>query len=438
MKQILQSIKTGVTEMAKNQHLEAMNISKTRVRRVLILSGLLMLMPIFATIGANGVVFDRFGGAIEREVLTFSGFVISLPFSLFFLAYMSFKMKFFPVRSKFFMSTFFIYVSLMMVSYIIHEEIDKNLIKNLSYLILFLYTITLMTEYFRRTLTNQSLVMAYQANFVLIPGVIILMITMLNFFRVWLQCGGYFTYCDGYGYFISEWFMIYNFDQYFVLAMLPLLAVAFVYSKVIWFFTAAAYFTLALVADNDTAMIIGACLIFFQCFVRPTLNLISVSSYKILFLLMFIVLIISPMLVNWLYFNADIIWFLYNKNNYENPNNLWVRIQLINAFFDELSSSSVSVFFPFMSGTRLVHGDYHNEFLVIYRSIGLFALIYYLWIYKKIQSISNSFLDVKFVIALLVFIAAAVITPTLHPYTGIYLGALFAFYSRLTDLLNEP
>ena len=426
MKQILQSLKTGVTEMAKNQHLEAMNISKTRVRRVLILSGLLMLMPIFATIGANGVGFDRFGGAIEQEVLTFSGFVISLPFSLFFLTYMTFKMKFFPARNKFFMSIFFIYASLMMVSYIIHDEIDKNLIKNLSYLILFLYTSSLMTEYFRRTLTNQSLVMTYQAYFILIPGTLILMLTVSSNFLV------------GYGFFISELFMIYNYDQYFVIVMLPLLAVAFGYSKIIWFFCLSGYFILAFITDNDTAVIIGACLIFFQCFLRPILNLISVSPYKILFLLMFIVLIISPMLVKWLYFNADIIWFLYNKNNYENPNNLWHRIELINAFFDELSSSSVSVFFPFVGGTRLVHGDYHNELLVIYRSIGLFALIYYLWIYKKIQSISNSFLDVKFAIALLVFIAAAVITPTLHPYTGIYLGALFAFYSRLTDLLNVP
>jgi hypothetical protein len=411
VQQALQSIKNHNTAMMEIPH-----IFLNRTRFLLII-GFLLLIPIFVSISSNEIIFDRKGGYI------YSDLYVSIPFSLLLLIYMSFKMRFFPIRSKFFISIFFFGVFLFLLSFILHQDIDKNLFKNLIYLILFFYTFTLMKEFFRLTLTNKSLIMNYQANFVLIPGLLILLISILSFYLI------------GQGFFMSKWFVIYSFEQYFVMAMLPIIALALSYSKVVWSFATAGYFMLAYFSDNDTAFIIGILLVLFQCFVKPIFALLSIRRYQILIVLMFIVGIFSPLLINHLYYNADLLWFLGHHNSYENADNLFYRVRMIEDFFDEIGNS---IFFPFFSNVKPIYGDYHNEFIVIFRAIGVFALIYYLWIYKMIVKISNQFIDVKIALSLLVFVAAIMVTPSLHPYTGIYISTLFAFYRRLTDLSQVP
>lgn len=369
-----------------------------------ILVGFLIIVPVFVSIGEHVVSFDR-------SVHTNRGlYLISIPASIFLLAYLHLvKRKLRIVKNKKVLTASFAFFALIILSFIWHGNFDPSLVKNLAYILNFLVGVVFFDIYFKR-LNSQRYILKYQTEYILLPGSITLVIVVgsLLFYKK--------------PYFIFDWVAIYNFEQYFILAMLPLLAVSSKLKPLFSIPLFIAYIFIANTSSNKTALY--ACYLFalFSFTYRPILHFFP-QIRKVLNLYLIAALCSGLLAMVFLY-------AILPESTL--PYNLFTRKMTVTNFFNDLNLATL--IFPFLKNVRAATSDMHNEYLEIYRSMGILTIYYYYWLIKKILSISNDFIEVKFSIIFYIFAVSTFINPTLHPYTGLYVAFVISLFSRLTAL----
>lgn len=426
-----------------------------RVTHHISLFSLLVFLPIFLSFTPEGtVVFNRVIGDNYAWKATVP---ISIIITLVFLIFKSFKVvKTIPKNSLLFL--IYLCLSILILYFNGSNGVDISAIKTAILMSMFICFFYGFKYYFSKKLKNSFECRHAENKYILYPLILVLLISLLSHF--FLKAEPYFkvaedtlitegtindngtTNTDGTtntedtlipenvhitagSAFLMSNVTIYNFEQYFALLFMLLLA-SVSRLKFIYFFTmTVASLYLAIVTENKAAIFMMIALFGYYSMskaITPNLNDLFYKVSKVL-MLTFPVLYLLAML---LYMDESVL-----------GESLTPRYHYIQNYFSSLQW--YQVFLPISEHVRPVFSDMHNETLEIFNASALLGLIgYYYFIYRQIECFSSRYKIQGVSLLLIIFVGSTVTGNTTHMYLLVALTYFIAFYVVASSSIKEP
>jgi len=364
----------------------------------------LLFLPVFFSFSSGGIGFDRVGGFS-------SGYFISLPVSYFVAIFLILKQGNVLIKNKFVVLFFFYSAFIVVVNTIYNADVNFSIIKILTWMNLFIIMIIVFQNLFKKILDIYSGNInsdAIENRFVLYPLLFVLIGTIISYFYI-----GKYS-------FIMEGVKIYNFEQYFSFLFVILLAVSSKNKVISLFLVFPFVLFVSVISSNMTAYYLTILMLFFillDIFHRKIIYVLSVFSLMLFF-------IVWPLA---LFFLGDGVDFISNNNS------LFSRYSMANDFLSGLVW--YQVIFPYLSESRSVYADMHNEFLEVFNATGVFGIMfYYYFILKRLTAYTVNYRVVGLSIAMVIFLGGTTVENTLHPYLLIALAYMISFYFVLSNI----
>ncbi|MCW8899127.1 MAG: hypothetical protein OQK95_00450 [Gammaproteobacteria bacterium] len=367
----------------------------------IILLTITLIMPIFISFSSDiKVGLDRVGGDMKV-------FFISLPLAFFGVAFMLAKYFRFIVISKYLMylAAWLIFGGIM--KYIHYSYLDFSYIKIALEMILFIFLVDFFEGFWKYKLSSEKSIKELEFIYILIPCLLIMWLVLISAINY------------GNGFLINYSFVIYNFEQYYAISLIPfsMIVLSLKLSKTTSFLLITFIILLSFQSSNLTALVlITLCLIFY--FANKILSeehnyIIYIPT--VLFILFFSIIIYPVLLL------------ILNKYGFLGGNSLGLRAGLMNDYLSLLKP--FDLIYPFSLPPRSVFTGSHNQHLEVLYTSGLVGgYIYYSYFIKKIFSFNKKYRLVGISLVLVIFIGGTTVSPLLHSYILIIFSYLVSYY----------
>jgi len=358
----------------------------------------LLFSPIFISVeNSGGIVFDRIG-------YTEGVYKVTFPISIgviFFFAIRNYK--YFLLNGTFLLTILFLIVSILTN---LLTSTSQGYLTVIFKLLLFILALYSLESEFKRPGLDLKKYSPYR--FLMI--VLVITIASLIVYDS--------NYIHDFFYLIKQ-VAIYNFFQYYSFIFILLLGICAERSKVLVYSVVFCFSVfLSLIANNTTSLLltITFSLFYYSSLILNRTQLKQASLVIINFFIFFVLLYYFASISILEYFALTI------------PETFFSRIEGVIKFFNHIEL--LDAILPFQLDKNMPGDFYHNESLSILSTLGLIGVIgFYLIILKKIILIKRCYPYISISIALVVFIAGIVVVPILHPYTGIVLAYIIAYYT---------
>jgi len=258
-------------------------------------------------------------------------------------------------------SYFFFYSAfVVVVNSIYNAGVSLSVVKILTWMNLFIVMMVVFQNLFEKIFDvyrNNNINSDVAENrFVFYPLLFVLIGAVISYFYV-----GKYS-------FVLEGVKIYNFEQYFSFLFVLLLAVSSKNKIVSLFLVFPLVLFVSVISSNNTAYYLTLFMLF--------IILLDLFHYKIIYVLsvysLVLFFIVWPFALSFLSDGADF---------FSNNNSLLSRYSMANNYLSGLVW--YQVVFPYLSESRSVHADMHNEFLEIFNATGVFGIIFYYYFILK-------------------------------------------------------
>ncbi len=363
---------------------------------------LLVMSPIFISIGTGfDISFDRIGGG------GYDLFIMSIPLSIIIIiaiAFSLYKDIFYSIiNCK--IETVFLAVGVVLnfSLFFIYSEGSGILtaIKTTLQILFFFFFLHVFSIYFEKNLDNfrnaENVIIFY-------PLAIIAFISLFSSLV--------FNKDD---FFLISQLVIYDFRQYYAFIFVIIMGVF--HSRGLCYFILATVFSVyfSILSSNDTSLAISLAMVL----IVIVDFLIQIKYRKILLNIIIFSVVVFALLS---FFAID----FYLENISKHPG-LFARREVVIQFFE--SFNSLSIVFPFLSHSHGLSVGYHNQFIVIYNTLGLIGfLLYYFIFFKRLNYLVYKVRMVKVSIVLVVILGGITVIPTIHFYTAIFIAYILSFY----------
>tara|TARA_B100001093_G_C26668045_1_gene944905 strand:- start:20 stop:1114 length:1095 start_codon:yes stop_codon:yes gene_type:complete len=347
-------------------------------------------------------------------------YFFSIPFSILVIIPLYFKFFNYLISNAFFLIILSICIFSILLKIIFHEAIDFNLIKNISYILLFVSSLKIFEAFFIREFSKRKDVNFNEEKFLLTPFKIILILTILS---TLYQVNSSHKY-DTYAIFVFETFRIYNYEQYFGFIFILFLGTLVRQKN---YFLPLYFFLVTYLILNSINLTAFICTIFFVIIYLMKFFFKDKEYIPIIFfgiIIIFLYFLFFPIILVAIdLFVLD----LFNSLGLQISNSLIYRSFHVSNYFSNFEW--YQIFFPFLSELRSTRNDMHNELLEVFNSIGFIGLvIYYFNIFRSTMYISRVYIMPALAISLVCFLGGTMVNNTLHPYIAIILSYYISFY----------
>ena len=363
---------------------------------------LLVMSPIFISIGTGfDISFDRVGGG------GYDLFIISIPLSIIIIiaiAFSLYKDIFYSIiNCK--IETVFLAVGVVLnfSLFFIYSEGSGILtaIKTTLQILFFFFFFHVFSIYFEKNLDKfrnaENVIIFY-------PLAIITFISLFSSLVLVMD-----------DFFLISQLVIYDFRQYY--AFIFVITMGVFHSRGLCYFILATVFSVyfSILSGNDTSLAISLAIVL----IVIVDFLMQIKYRKILLNIIIFSVVVFALLS---FFAID--FYLENINKHPG---LVARREVVIQFFE--SFNSLSIVFPFFSHSHGLSVGYHNQFIVIYNTLGLIGfLLYYFIFFKRINYLVYKVRMVKVSIVLVVILGGITVIPTIHFYTAIFIAYILSFY----------
>ena len=370
--------------------------------------GLLVLLPIFVSIGNNGISLSRVAYYDNHK------YFISLPISTFFVLFFFKKYVIQAFLNLIFSKVFLIISLILIIHFITNLKFDYLFHKHIFSILFFLFIINASELYFYKKLYFINIIkrMNIYDYLCIYPAFIHIFIVAI--------CLEYY----GRPSYLHNDIIIFNFEQYFSIAFIPALYVyrKFFFRNLIWGLIIFINFK----TNNNTAYLmffLYVCLL-----LLPIKSLATETQLNIIKIIMYFLVVFGTFY--WVFEINDYFSKFLNQGGYVS------RVNVLESFW--LSLNFYNFFLPFLGTDRIFNNaEYHNQYLNFYHTFGIFSL-YFFWklvqFTLKIYKINKR---LAFLIIVIFSLGSITINTIMHPYLMIYFAILIGFLSANINLNNE-
>ena len=275
----------------------------------------------------------------------------------------------------------------------------------------FLFLLELFNRYFSKVLTSKQSHSPLERKYILYPLGIILLITILS------------NVVIGRGVFLSENFIVYNYEQYYAFIFVVLSGV-FMQSnlrQVSKFLVYLLSLSVALSSANNAAILLIFLLLVWNFF---CLNYLKHALHNLILILLI---------------GAVPVYYIFIYEFYEIgmlSSNFESRVATIRSYIDDLNW--VKFLFPFVQAPRGLFNDMHSQFLEVFNALSLIGIFYFYGVIVfKLKKIGAKYPDIAISLAIVIFIAGLVVNTTMHPYLSVCFAYIISFYYRSSTVLGK-
>jgi len=378
----------------------------------------LVLLPIFMSIGVDGVGFNRIGGVDNSAWLV--SVPISIIFSLFFI-FRNLKLKNIPKK---FIYLFIYFILCIFLIFSNKGGVDYSAIKVIIMMTSFLFFLYGFRSYFNDRLDNIFQIKNLENRYILYPLTIISLISIVSSLMIEVPVAGgdYFVRSA----FLTEQIMIYNFEQYFTFIFILAIGSATRLNTTYFFILCALFTYLIMISANKTALILMVLMVAYYLMSAVTSFRWRIFLYKTVKISILLIPIIYLLTLYLLDTGSDLIdgGLIERHSMFQNYLTKTEWYQLI---------------LPLSNEFRGVTNDMHNEFLEVFNATSLVGLLaFYYLIYKEIYCFHNIYKMQSISILLIIFIGGITVENTLHLYLLVILAYVISFYGAMSSyILNE-
>ncbi len=369
-----------------------------------------IFLPIFLSFSNSGdFIFNRVGGFSSEYMYT-------IPISFLWISVILFKSsiviwggKNTSIRNIF---LFFLYsVLCIVINFLFNGSFGPSLLRVIFLLTIFLFLLELFDEYFSRIFASNQDRSSLTKKYILYPLGVILLITTLSDILL------------ARGVFLSENFIVYNYEQYYAFVFV-ILSGAIMQSNLRQIFKFSVYLlslNVALLSSNTTATLLMLFVFIWSfCYSKylkhALFNLILTLS---------VVMIPVYYIIVYEYYEVGML-----GNNFDS------RASNIKSYINGLNW--IEFLFPFVYDSKGFFNDMHSQFLEIFKSLGLIGVFYFFGvIFYKLKKIGVKYPDVGISLAIVIFIGGLVVNTSMHPYLSIGIAYIIAFYYRLSIVTGK-
>ena len=371
---------------------------------------LIVFLPFFLSLSSNGsMTFDRQAGVSSEYIYTIP---ISFLFVFLILLKKSIFLWFGEKICSINLFIFFLYSFLcILINYLIYLQVNSAMLKVVLLMMIFLFLLEWFDYYFIKVFTSKESHALLEKKYILYPLVMILILTIFSTSAIKIAS------------FLSEFIIIYNYEQYFAFLFIILSGIVMnsnfnQFSKFLIYFLS---FFIAYLSSNLTAILLLLVLFSWHFII---LNRLKFALHNlILILLVFMV----P-----LYYLFIYAFYEAGKLSY----NFETRVEIIRLYFDNLSW--LELLFPFIQSPRGLFQDLHSQHLEVFNTFGFIGLFYFFGvILSKLKKIGSKYPDISVSVALVIFIGGLIVNTSMHPYLIVCLAYIIAFYFRSSSILGK-
>ena len=247
----------------------------------------------------------------------------------------------------------------------------------------------------------------------------------------------------------SKWLInqitVFNYYQYYSLVFILLLGLLMINNQKYLFFLV--YFLSLYSVEFTTNQTFFLCLILIGVYYITNLLISNQKKYlisltKICIFFLVLMLVFYLICVYLFYYTSELnMKVIFQEGripelNLNIPKNITYRFDYIFYFFNNVTF--LELLTPVRSFVGISGKFYHNEFLVITSSLGIWgAILFYFVLLKRILFINNFYPQISFVISLFCFLSPLFLTTNLHPYTFIISSFFISYYYVLAKFLSQ-
>ena len=364
---------------------------------------LFIMMPIFVSFGSSGIGFDRLGGYS-------SPYYISLPISIFLVAYLLLANVKKLLKVKYLIIAVSYFVICLMLNTVFNASLLTSMAKTFVSMTSFMMLIYVFQFYFEKKVNKNSDVNKLENRYMLYPLIFILIVSFASDSLISTKS------------FIFENIKIYDFEQYFAFIFILLIGISFKLKPIFVIILCAITFHMIISSANVTASVLLLLMILLYFIFKFTNIRLHSLIHQGIIMLSLIFFIIFPF----------ILFIYYDKMNISNSS-IILRYEMYAHYLNNIQY--FQVLFPFIHKTRGL-SDMHNEFLEVFNAFGILGVfLYYCIVIKKLINFNSKYYSISISIALVIFLGGTMVENTLHPYTSIILAYAIAFYTIMSNKL---
>ena len=371
---------------------------------------LVVFLPFFLSFSSNGnITFDREAGV-------YSDYLYTLPISSLFVCLLILKKSIFlwfgNKISSINLFIFFLYSILcILINYLIYLQVNSAMLKVVFLMMIFLFLLEWFDYYFSEVFASKENHSLLEKKHILYPLIMILILSVIS--SVVIQVGS----------FLSEFIMIYNYEQYYAFMFIILSGI---------------------VMNSNLRQVYKFLIYFLSCFISySSANYTAVLLLLVLFLWNFIILnrlkfALHNLILILLVFMVPV-YYLFIYEFYEVgmlSYNFETRVAIIRLYFDNLTW--LELLLPFIQPPRGLFQDLHSQHLEVFHAVGLIGLFYFFGVVlSKLKKIGSKYPDISVSIALVILIGGLIVNTTLHLYLIVCLAYIIAFYFKSSSILGK-
>ena len=320
------------------------------------LFSLLIFLPVFLSIGLEGnIEFDRIAGYDHRS------WIITIPISVvlsFFIIIGKIHKVTIPKSSIFIL--FYLFFCVLIIFFSSDNGVDLSTIKVIILMATFVYILHSFKHYFNEKLNAISTQEDVENKYVLYPLTFILLTVILSHLLVGISPENNSGMRSE---FLTTFFNIYNYEQYFAFIFVPLLASANRLKFIYFFILFLMVMYLADATVNRTASIVTLCM-----FAYYLIDKVAQRNWRnLIYKVTKVLLVIFPifyLLIMFLFIDPD-----------DLPSNLSTRYYYIQSYFLNLQWYQIILPIPHYTGS--ITPDMHNEMLEVFDATSLLGILLY-------------------------------------------------------------